>query len=373
MHPSLRSFLPVLILVSATAVAMAQTRDSVRYGALPALGYTSDDGFVAGGLGTRYVYRDGYRPYRQYQFLSLIVTSNGMFAGEVLSEHTARRWRGIRSQVGAYANRVDAVQWFGIGADTPFDADVYRAGGYDYAAFNALAYYRGRLPLYRTGYPGAQLDAVFGARLLYNKPFRRDTSKTFWQDAPNGSGGVMTAMLTAGLQWENRDHELDPSRGNTVVLEAAVSQRGGMLLNGWITQYIPVDVGHRFVLAGRVGMMHASGDIPYDLLPSLGGDKTIRGFVVNRFRGDGAAWYNGEVRTWLYANRDESFRFGMQAFTDGGRVVVGHAYDEILTDPETSNGLGFVMSVFTKDFILRGDYGISDEIGRFYVGIGYAF
>lgn len=374
MPSTIRHFLFLLILGSVLPAGLAaQSRDSVRYGALPALGYTSDEGFVAGGVVTRYVYRDSYRPYRQHQFLSLIVTSNGMFATEVLSEHTARRWRGIRSQVGAFVNRVDAVQWFGLGADTPFDADTYRAGGYDYAAFNALAYYRGRLPLYRTGYPGAQLDAVFGVRGLYNRPFDRDTTRLFWKDAPNGSDGVFTGMLTAGLQWENRDHELDPARGNTLVVEAALSQAGGLLMSGWITQYVPIDIGHRFVLAGRLGMMHASGGIPYDLMPALGGDKTVRGYVVNRFRGDGAAWYNLELRTWVYANRDESFRFGLQAFTDGGRVVTDHAYADLLTDVRRANGVGFVLSLFTKDFIVRGDYGVSDEIGRLYMGIGYAF
>lgn len=284
--PSITHFLLLLLIGSAVATAgLAQSRDSIRVGAIPALGYTSDDGVVAGGIASRYVYRDGYRPYRQYQFLSLLATSNGMYAGEVMSEHNARRRRGIRSQISAYVNRVDAVQWFGEGPDTPFDADTYRAGGYDYAAFNALAFYRGRVPIYRTGFPGAQLDAVFGVRLLHNKPFDRDSSKTFWKDAPRGAEGVTTAMLTAGIQWENRDHELDPTRGNTAVIEAGYSQRGALLLTAWLTQYVPIDVGHRFVLAGRLGLIHASGRIPYDLMPAIGGDKTVRGYVVNRFRG----------------------------------------------------------------------------------------
>jgi len=265
------------------------------------------------------------------------------------------------------------VQWFGEGPDTPFDADTYRAGGYDYAAFNALAFYRGRVPIYRTGFPGAQLDAVFGVRLLHNKPFGRDSSKAFWKDAPRGAEGVTTAMLTAGIQWENRDHELDPTRGNTAVIEAGYSQRGALLLTAWLTQYVPIDVGHRFVLAGRLGLIHASGDIPYDLMPAIGGDKTVRGYVVNRFRGDGAAWYNAEIRTWIYAAPDDSFRFGLQAFTDGGRVVTDHAYGDLPTDLRTAHGAGFVVSLFTRDFMLRGDYGISDEIGRLYMGIGYAF
>jgi hypothetical protein len=374
MPSSFRHVFLILLLGSVLPAGIAaQSRDSVRYGALPALGYTSDDGFVAGGIASRYVYRDGYRPFRQYQFLSLVATSNGMYAGEVMSEHNARSRRGIRSQISAYVSRVDAVQWFGEGHDTPFDADTYRAGGYDYAAFNALAFYRGRIPIYRTGYPGAQLDGVFGMRLLHNKPFGRDTSKTFWKDAPRGSEGVTTAMLTAGLQWENRDHELDPTRGNTAVLEAAYSQRGGLLLTAWITQYVPIDVGHRFVLAGRLGFLHASGDIPYDLMPAIGGDKTVRGYVVNRFRGDGAAWYNAEIRTWVYALDDDTFRFGLQAFSDGGRVVTGHAYGDLPADLRTAHGAGFVVSLFTRDFMLRGDYGISDEIGRMYLGIGYAF
>ena len=84
--PSITHFLLLLLIGSAVATAgLAQSRDSIRVGAIPALGYTSDDGVVAGGIASRYVYRDGYRPYRQYQFLSLLATSNGMYAGEVMS------------------------------------------------------------------------------------------------------------------------------------------------------------------------------------------------------------------------------------------------------------------------------------------------
>lgn len=373
MHPILR-LLPIPILLAAATLTVAQpVSDSVRYGSLPALGYSSDDGFLAGGVLTRYAYRDGYRPYRNHQFLSVLLTSKGMFAAEVLSEHTSRTRRGIRSQYGLFSNRIGQETWVGVGPSAPFDSDRYEAGGYFFKSFNVGGAYRGRLPLYRTGFPGAQLDAVFGAKFLYNKPYDEDPAVRYWQDRPEGAEGAFTLMAAIGLQWENRDHELDPARGNTAVVEAAFTQNGAFLMNGWVTQYVPVDIGHRFVMAGRVGFIHGAGALPYSLLPALGGDKTVRGYVMNRFRGDGAAWYNAEIRTWLYSTRDQRFRLGAHLFTDGGKVVVGHDYRMLADGIRTSNGVGFVMSVFTKDFIVRGDYGVSDEISRFYMGIGYAY
>jgi hypothetical protein len=84
-------------------------------------------------------------------------------------------------------------------------------------------------------------------------------------------------------------------------------------------------------------------------------------------------WYNSEIRTWVYENRSEAIKVGLHAFRDGGGVTVGHHYSDIPSNLIHTWGVGFALSMFTPDFIVRGDFGVGDELSRFYMGIGYTF
>lgn len=371
----------VLAILSLSSV-YAQS-DSTKFGFLPALGYTSDLGLIGGGVVNRYRYSDGYRPFRDMQMASVLVTTRGFFALNLTHERTSRSTRtslsSIRSQFMGYANRTREVTWFGMGPDSEFDALQYESNGNYFESINAGLIYRGRLPLYRTGYPGAQLDALLIGQVGYDKPLSEDPTRRFWQDRPVGADGGWSTVVGVGLQWENRDNEAAPIRGNKAFVEAKFVPKlvrdsyASFLLNAEASQYVPIRIGHVFVLAGRMGIQHASGDVPFWFMPSLGSDLNVRGMPLNRLRGDGAVWYNSEIRTWVYENRNEAIKVGLHAFRDGGGVTMGHRYEEIPSNLVHTWGLGFALSMFTPDFIVRGDYGIGDDLSRFYMGIGYTF
>lgn len=371
----------VLVILSLSG-AYAQS-DSTKYGFLPALGYTSDLGLIGGGVVNRYRYQAGYRPFRDMQMASVLVTTGGFFALNLTHERTSRSTKtslkSIRSLFMGYANRTRELTWFGVGSDSEFEAQTYESGGNYFESINVGVIYRGRLPIYRTGYPGAQLDALIIGQIGYDGPMNEDVSKLFWQDRPVGSDGGWATVAGLGLQWENRDNEFSPIRGNKAFVEAKFIPKlvpdsyQLFLLNAEASQYVPVRIGHLFVLAGRVGIQHASGDVPYWFMPSLGSDLNVRGLPLSRFRGDGALWYNSEIRTWVYENRSEAIKVGLHAFRDGGGVTVGHHYSEIPSNLIHTWGVGFALSMFTPDFIVRGDFGMGDELSRFYMGIGYTF
>jgi hypothetical protein len=372
----------LILVLSSLATASAQS-DSTKYGFLPALGYTSDLGLIGGGVINRYRYTDGYRPFRDMQMASVLVTTRGFFALNLTHERTSRSTKtsikSIRSQFMGYANRTRELSWFGVGSDSEFDASTYESNGYYFESINAGVIYRGRLPLYRTGYPGAQLDALIIGQIGYDLPLNEDPTRRFWQDRPVGADGGWATVAGVGLQWENRDNEFSPIRGNKAFVEAKFVPKlvpdsyQLFMLNAEASQYVPIRVGHLFVLAGRVGLQHASGDVPYWFMPSLGSDLNVRGLAMNRYRGDGALWYNSEIRTWVYENRNEALKVGLHLFRDGGGVTVGHRYSEIPSNLTHTWGVGFALSMFTPDFIVRGDYGIGEELNRFYMGIGYTF
>lgn len=372
----------IVLAILSLSTASAQS-DSTKFGFLPALGYTSDLGLIGGGVVNRYRYSEGYRPYRDMQMASVLVTTRGFFSLSMTHERTSRSTKtslkSIRSQFMGYANRTTELTWFGLGPDSEFEESDYESGVNYFESVNAGLTYRGRIPLYRTGYPGAQLDALLIGQIGYDKPLNDDPTRSFWQDRPVGWEGGWSTVLGIGLQWENRDNEAAPIRGNRGFLEVKAAPKlvsdsyPFFLLNAEASQYVPVRIGHLFVLAGRVGMQHASGEVPYWFMPSLGSDLNVRGLPMNRLRGDGALWYNSEIRTWVYENRNEALKVGLHVFRDGGGVTVGHQYREISRDLMHTWGVGFALSMFTPDFIVRGDFGMSDEMSRFYMGIGYTF
>jgi hypothetical protein len=371
----------ILFLVSFSTVH-AQT-DSTKFGFLPALGYTSDLGLLGGGIFNRFHYKDGYRPYINMQMVSAIVSTKGFYSIYLLHERTSKgtstSLTSIRSTYEVYSDRTTESTWFGLGPDSHFRKDEFEGDINFFKSASSGFIYRGRLPLYRTGFPGAQLDAVLIGQFGYNKPFDRNPNQSFWQDLPNGTDGGWSTGAGLGLQWENRDAEIAPIRGNTAIVEARYLPRilpdsySAFLVLAEATQYVPIRIGHLFVIAGRIGMQHASGDVPYWFMPAIGGDQTVRGLPMNRYRGDGALWYNSEIRTWVYENRNEAIKVGMHVFRDGGGVVVNHDYATIPENLVHTWGVGFALSLFTPDFLVRGDFGFSEDVSRFYMGIGYTF
>jgi hypothetical protein len=83
--------------------------------------------------------------------------------------------------------------------------------------------------------------------------------------------------------------------------------------------------------------------------------------------------YTAELRSWLIDPPYNS-RFGLHAFSDIGRVFTAdHSFDDALNDYKQTFGVGAAVSMFNPEFILRAELGRSEDLSRFYVGIGYSF
>jgi hypothetical protein len=76
----------------------------------------------------------------------------------------------------------------------------------------------------------------------------------------------------------------------------------------------------------------------------------------------------------MFTFPEYGLKLGVQLFTDAGRVFTGEDQTEdLFRDYKQTFGFGGAISLFSPDFICRGDIGFSDEVTRIYVGIGYAF
>ena len=107
-----------------------------------------------------------------------------------------------------------------------------------------------------------------------------------------------------------------------------------------IHQYVPVFIfpkTRRLALRAHLERVHPmwGGDaVPFYQLPRLGGQRSLRGFVSDRFRGDGALFFTAEYRYPVWSRIDAMF------FVDAGQVFDTFG-DIAVRDFEATVGGGF--------------------------------
>lgn len=359
----------------------SQQADSTVTGFLPALGYSSDVGFVAGGLGSRYYYQEGYDPYRVSVQVAALLSTRGLFSLLLQTDQTDTFGLGFRTVSRISAALVRESTWFGTGNQTTFDLDLWETGYYFFESVVTEHELRLRRRLWDSSNgQDAYLDLQYLSLIRSSHPRSSGSFNLFNEQQPlNGQKNSWTWIMGLGLHWESRDNEIAPTRGNTAVLDIMAGPglasdhamwQAGLLLTHYTTRTILLPV----TLALRTGYIHTGGDVPFYMYPELGGEETVRGYAQDRFRGDAVFHYTTELRTWLVQIPARGFRLGGQLFMDGGRVYVGdEVYRDFLSEHRQSFGFGAAMSLFTYDFLVRADLGFSDELTRLYLGIGYTF
>jgi outer membrane protein assembly factor BamA len=383
----------ILLLIVLPALSFAQSpdqlhnsishesaKDSIKIGFLPALGYSSDVGFLAGGVFSRYHYQEGMQPFKNQLNGSALATTKGLFSVSLQYEQIETFGRPIRSRTMFGIGRIKESTYFGFGNNTPFDPSLWEQGYYYYETYFGLAELYGRKSIWRSETRNSHLDWVLVTNLSMENPQTDQVDNRLTSDQPNYMDGLWVWESGTGLVWENRDNEFAATRGNTARLEVRVAP--GLVMNNgsWQVQFQASQYATRHVwifpvtAALKLGWHQAGGDTPFWRLPQAGGEYSMRGYADGRFLGDASLYYTAELRTWLIQYPEIGLRIGGQLFADGGRVFASHEITRaFFNDHKRTYGLGGAMSVFTNDFIVRGDLGFSDEIARFYLGIGYTF
>ncbi len=126
-----------------------------------------------------------------------------------------------------------------------------------------------------------------------------------------------------------------------------------------LRQYVSF-LAERRVLAGRIRLSTTDADepdaIPFFLLPSLGGNDTLRGFRAHRFRGPNAILLQGEYRWEIWSGLETAF------FYDAGKVTETRS-DLNLRDLEHDYGFGFRFNT-DSGVVVRVDAAFGSRDGR---------
>ena len=169
---------------------------------------------------------------------------------------------------------------------------------------------------------------------------------------PEEAEGGNVTQLKAGITYDTRDHDSDPTRG--VNIEATFyyapdlldrtdtynHTNGGILFMG--SHYVPV-VGDKLTFAYRLGAQYTLfGNVPFYFCNNmntmffrkmytegLGGNASVRGILRNSVIGDGFALLNAELRWRIVEFRfiNQNWGFAVNPFFDCGQVIKPHKLD----------------------------------------------
>ena len=177
--------------------------------------------------------------------------------------------------------------------------------------------------------------------------------------SPEEAEGGNVTQLKAGITYDTRDHDSDPTRGFNIeatfyyapdLLDRTDTYNhtnGGILFMG--SQYVPV-VGDRLTFAYRIGIQQTLfGNVPFYFMNNmntmffrkmytegLGGNASVRGIHRNGVIGDGFMLLNAELRWRALEFRfiNQNWGLAFNPFFDCGQVTTMHRLDVQKKIPE---------------------------------------
>lgn len=347
---------------------------------IPAISFNSDLGLIGGGIYTRFNYGDGEKlPYNAYTFFGGYISTKGFASVGLVNDKLNAfnsKWRII---YGINAGRLLNNNYFGQGNNTSFNRSSWEEDGlYNYDSYNVGTDIQARYPIWEREQVN---DPLFDVFIRYFGSYQigyADDNTLIDQLQPEGFDGGIISQLGGGLIFDSRDNEMVPTTGWRIDAEAGIASP--LLGSEWTVPYWAVQIRRFFPLpfSSTLGLQYRHiqryGQMPFWHQPTLGGEQQLRGYALNRFTDKGANTYAAELRTWLWQPSDIPLKLGIQGFVEAGRVFDDtYAISTLWQGLNTTYGGGIALGFTDSDLILRLDYGISDEINRTYITVGYAF
>lgn len=391
-----------------------------NFGPLPAVGYSSDLGFQYGALCDIFYYGDGSTfPQYRHKFnveVSSYTKGSGIFHFFYDSKFLIP---GIRMTAAASYLTNQMMPFYGFnGYASPYSYDAEQAQKAFYAMDRRLL----RLMLDFQGSIAPNLNwaagvSYWGYRLDRVK-LKKYASQTTLYDIYREAGliddgelkGGKHVELKAGLVYDTRDIESDPSRGLNCELVLygspdVIGDNGYNYLKAKVSfaQYINL-VPDRLTFAYRIAYQGlVAGRQPFYALSNmstlylrrinndgLGGSVTLRGVLYTRVLCNGFAWSNVELRCRLFDFRlfKQNWYLTANPFFDAGAVVQPFRLEQMkLSDSETiysgdgelfhfSAGAG-LKAVMNRNFVISLEWGkpFDKRDGRsgMNIGLNYIF
>jgi outer membrane protein assembly factor BamA len=387
----------LLLGTSSLLAAQAPTRDGWEVAGLPTVNYDSDEGFGYGATAEVYYYgRPGVLPYRFTLQPDIQFTTQGRRDLSVFFDAPELLGGGMRLDVFAGYERLSATPFYGLGNESvnePTRVSDVNPYFYRYGRTRGQVRVNLQRPL---GSPRVRVLAGAGIAHTEVDPTPKDQGVTLLSQSLQAIPEAQRELdgwsnwVRAGLVYDTRDREVGPQRGMWAdLIVQRVDRALGSDWSYWrVTltdrHYFPVTP--RLILAQRVLLQTVLGDAPFFDLTTiqssfkpqegLGGSKTLRGALKNRYTGNSLALSNTELR-WRAADfqlAGRPFHLVTSGFVDAGRVWEEDlVLSELASDLHLGVGGGLRLGM-GENFVVAVDVGHSREAtAAVYIGLGYLY
>lgn len=324
---------------------------------IPVVFYTPETRW-GGGAAALHSFRSGPEGRPTVSGANIVYTQNRQVAAEFQTTAYLREDGYVVSAVAAHTKFPDV--FFGIGnATVAEDQEEYTS-----------RVTRAELDVRRRVAPGAYLGVLYQARSA--AMIERAEDGRLAADGVAGSDGGLVSGAGAVAMWDTRDNILFPTTGSFHT--ASIFRSGGPLGGDFqmtrysvdLRRYLSLRDGH--VVAFQGYLRSVAGDVPFDMLPRLGGQSIMRGTFQGRYRDRHLVAAQAEYRAHLWR------RLGLAAFAGAGQVAPD--LDAVaLTDLHYSLGLGFRFMIDRRERMnLRIDLGYGrDGASGVYITVGESF
>ena len=428
-----------LLSISLTSFAQEteKTDENIKtgfsFGALPAVAYSSDAGFLYGALANFYLYGDGSRYPRYDHSLYMELTRTTKGGGKnVITYDSDRLIDGVRTSFELSYLTEKAIGFYGFnGYEAYYNSAFEDQDSPDYISTLYYRYDRSLLRI-KADFQGQIIEgklrwlagvAHYGTKIatidrgnftgedeqylpantdvLYDKYVNWGVIPTDQAD-----GGNVT-FLKFGTVYDTRDNEPNPNSGmwSEALFLVAPSFIGNdqdfTRLTLMHRQYFTL-MPDRLTFALRASYQTTlTGEMPFYMLPfvfdskqtqnGLGDGKNIRGMLRNRLVGDGFAFTNMEFRYKVLNTKlgGQNFYIALSGFMDAGKVVdpysldlsgvpsnelINFSYEEEDWHLSVGGGIRFALN---DNFIVAVDYGKAlnsyDGDTGLYIGLNWLF
>lgn len=335
---------------------------------LPLLNFTTDRGFGFGGFGAGY-WREGgdeKTPYSAMLSLQLWFTTGGYQYHKVLLDLPHVAGSDVRFDLFGGYEAWDGAWYFGSGARRPrridvrLDADYYRSG-----VDGALVVSNVRVPI---GGPAI----AFGSITFRHANVTAYPGSLLALEKPVGVDGGLLGQASAGALIDTRDQEPSPQRGvfSELSLRGAVrgwgSDFGFWGVNATHRQWFALLSGGRLVWALRGAIDLSTEGRPFfqkhilggSQFVEIGGNSSLRGLLVGRYRGDVVVLGTSELRWQLLDATVFGTAIGLtlNGFFEAARIS---DWDDLLDGQPFHPTVGFGPRLtWNRLFVVRADFGV---------------
>lgn len=186
-----------------------------------------------------------------------------------------------------------------------------------------------------------------------------------------GSDGGLYSGLGLFLRYDTRDRYTYPANGNF----STIKLMGYHKYLGSDVNFLQLDLDFRHylelfndvIIAVQFKMEFNFGDVPFTMMPEVGGAEMLRGYPEGIYRDKNAFFFQTELRLPLY------WRFGWVVFFSVGDVF--NEFEDLSKDLiKYSGGIGLRFTVDKQERInVRADFGMTPEGGNIYFFMLEAF